>query len=102
MIPPSELLTETGAITLGDTKWQEARPPDSIIRPLADASIVSQRAVHEAANRLGLSARSVYALVRTWRLSGGGVPAPVSIKPSSGRGRTRLAPSSRNAVSHPR
>ena len=92
MIPPSELLTETGALTLGDAKWQEARRRALIIQPLADASIVSQRAAEEAARQLGLSARTVYTLVRTWRLSGSSVPALVSIKPSGGRGRTRLAP----------
>ena len=91
MIPPSELLTENGALTLGDTKWQEARRRALIIGPLADASIVSQRAAENAAKQLGLSARTVYTLVRTWRLSGGSVPALVSIKPSGGRGRTRLA-----------
>jgi len=42
--------------------------------------------------------------VRTWRLSGGSVPALVSIKPSGGHGRTRLAPAIeaviRDAIEH--
>jgi len=52
MIPTSELLTETGALTLGETKWQEARRRALIIGPLADASIVSQRSAQVAANQL--------------------------------------------------
>ena len=40
MNPPSELLTENGAVTLADAKWQEARRRASIIGPLAEAPSV--------------------------------------------------------------
>ncbi len=46
-----------------------------------------------------LSARTVYTLVRAWRLSGGSVPALVSIKPSGGRGRPRLAAAIETVIS---
>lgn len=44
MNTPSELLTENGAVTLADEKWQEARRRAEIIGPLADAQSASRRA----------------------------------------------------------
>jgi putative transposase len=95
----NEFLTENGAVTLADAKWQEARRRAAIIGPLADAPIVSQRAADEAGRQLGLCVRTVYTLVRAWRLSGGSVPALVPIKPSGGRGRARLAPAIEAVIS---
>jgi len=91
MNTPSELLPENGAVTLADAKWQEARRRAEIIGPLADAPSAPRCAAEEAGRKLGLSVRTVYTLVRAWRLSGGSVPALVPIKPSGGRGRVRLA-----------
>ena len=87
----NESLTENGAVTLTDHQWQEARRRAAIIRPLAAASSISQRAAEEAGRKLSLSARTIYTLVRAWRLSEGSVPVLVPIKPSGGRGRARLA-----------
>lgn len=48
MSSQSETLTENGAVTLGDAQWQEARRRADVIRPLAEARSVSERATGNA------------------------------------------------------
>ena len=70
----SEPQAESGAVSLTDSQWSEARRRAAIIGPLAASDSVSEWAAEEAGRRLGLTGRTVYALLRTWRKSGGNVP----------------------------
>lgn len=86
-----EVLAESGAVTLPDTRWAEARRRAAIIGPLADSPNVSRHEADAAALALGLTERTVYRLIRAWRRTGGKVPALVAPPPSGGRGRKRLS-----------
>lgn len=86
----SELVAESGTVSLTDDRWSEARRRAAIIGPLADLSSVSQQAAEEAGHNLGLTARTVYTLLRAWRRSGGSVPMLTPVKPDGGRGKIRL------------
>ena len=86
----SELVAESGTVSLTDDRWSEARRRAAIIGPLADLSSVSQQAAEEAGRNLGLTARTVYTLLRAWRRSGGSVPMLTPVKPDGGRGKIRL------------
>jgi len=86
----SELLTESGAATLADDQWDEARRRAATIGPLADSLSVSQQMAEAAGRQLGLTARTIYSLVRLWRQSGGSVPTLAPAKPTGGKGKARL------------
>jgi putative transposase len=88
----SEPLAESGAVSLTDSQWSEARRRAAIIGPLAASDSVSEWAAEEAGRRLGLTGRTVYALLRTWRKSGGSVPLLAPATHSGGRGKQRLEP----------
>ncbi len=86
----NEHLPESGAVSLSDKQWVEARRRAAIIGPLADSANISQRDVEDAAQGLGLSGRTVYRLLRVWRRSGGCVPTLAPATPTGGDGKIRL------------
>jgi putative transposase len=86
----SEQIGESGAVSLSDRVWKEARRRAAIIGPLAELGAVPMREAEKAAETLKLSARTVYKLVGIWRSSGGSVPALARTASSGGRNKTRL------------
>ena len=71
-------VAESGAVGLSDQAWSEARRRAEVIGPLGEMPQVPDDIVGEAAEKLGLSKRMVYYLLRRWRQSGGSV---VSLAP---------------------
>jgi putative transposase len=78
--------------TLGfsDVAWAEARRRAAVIAPLAARDAVPAVAAREAGRALGLSERTIYALLRRWHQSGGLVAALAPRPSPGGRGKGRL------------
>lgn len=87
----TEVIAESGALTLSEAAWAVARRRAAIVQPLADSSVVAQADVEIAAQELGLSARQIYRLVKVWRGSGGNIASLVAAPPSGGKGKSRLS-----------
>lgn len=85
-----EFIEESGAIRLPDAVWAEARRRAEIIAPLTQHKTVSTRMAKEAAQKLGLSERTIYNLVKIWKESEGSVPALAPKKSDGGRGCGRI------------
>jgi putative transposase len=82
---------ERGTLGLSDAAWAEARRRASVIAPLAARDGVSAPTARAAGRALGLSERTIYALLRRWRRSGGLV-ASLAPRPSpGGRDKGRLS-----------
>lgn len=71
-------IAESGAVGLSDQAWSEARRRAEVVGPLGEMSQVPDDVAGDAAEKLGLSKRMVYYLLRRWRQSGGSV---VSLAP---------------------
>ncbi len=83
-------MAESGTLTLPESLWTEAKRRAAVIAPLATADVVPAAAARAAGETLGLSERTVYALLRRHRHSGG-LLASLAPQPSpGGRGKTRL------------
>ncbi len=81
---------ECGTLGLSDAAWAEARRRAAVIAPLAARDAVPAPAARDAGRALGLSERTIYALLRVWRRSGGLV-ASLAPRPSpGGRDKGRL------------
>ena len=85
-----ELIEESGTLRLSDEVWAEARRRAEIIAPLTQHKTVSTRMAKEAAQKLGLSERTIYNLVKIWKESGSSVPALAPRKSDGGRGYGRI------------
>ena len=83
-------VAERGTLSLPEAAWTEAQRRAAVSGPLAVREAVSAAAAHDAGQALGLSERTVYALVRRWRQSGR-LAASLAPRPSpGGRGKGRL------------
>jgi len=81
---------ERGTLSLPEAAWAEAPRRAAVIGPLAARDSVSANAARDAGRTLGLSERTIYALLRRWRQSGG-LAASLALRPSpGGRGKKRL------------
>ena len=76
---------------INDNIWSMGEQRAEIIAPLAKSSICSRQMVLEASNKLKLSTRYVYRLVRNYRQSHGLMTSIIPQKPSGGKGRSRLS-----------
>lgn len=85
-------IIDQGTIRLSDDTWKEAERRASVIRPLADMSVVPTSIANEAAEKLNLSQRTIYILVRRFRESGGLLTSIAPNVSSGGRGKSRLPP----------
>jgi putative transposase len=83
-------VTESGTLTLPEPLWAEAKRRAAIIAPLAAADLVPAAMARAAGETLGLSERTVYALVRRYRRSGGLLASLAPQASPGGRGKTRL------------
>lgn len=83
-------VSERGTLSLSDAAWTEAQRRAVVIGPLAAQDAVPAAAARDAGRALGLSRRTIYALLRRWRQSGG-LAAALAPRPSpGGRGKGRL------------
>ncbi len=83
-------VSERGTLSLPDAAWAEAQRRAAVVGPLAAQDAVSTAAACNAGRALGLSKRTIYALLRRWRQSGG-LAAVLAPQPSpGGRGKGRL------------
>lgn len=76
---------------INDKIWSMGEQRAEIIAPLAKSSICSRQMVLEASNKLKLSTRYVYRLVRNYRQSHGLMTSIIPQKPNGGKGRSRLS-----------
>lgn len=86
----NNIIKESGAIRLSDAMWTKARLRSNIIGPIADKVVISAAMATEAAQKLNLSQRTVYSLIRKWRESGGSIVSLVSEGSKGGKGSSRL------------
>lgn len=95
LVPPGEVSEaampeERGTVRLSEAAWQEARRREAAIRPLAAMAVVPAALADAAAMSLGLSQRSIYAMVRRYRVSGGLLTSLARRPPSGGKEKGRL------------
>lgn len=81
---------ETGVLTATDPEWDCACARVAVIAPLAALEVIGHAAADEAAAKLGLSRRQVYALVHRLRTGAGTVTDLLPGRSSGGRGARRL------------
>lgn len=85
-----ERIAERGTLLLSAQARQEAQRRFPVIAPLAAQEVVSAVDARAAADLLGISSRTIYALVARFRASGGVMNSLAPGKPSGGRGRSRM------------
>lgn len=86
----SKKIPESGAFTLSDAAWEEARRRARVIGPLSELDTVPSAVAAEAGDQLGLSARTVYSLILRYRQSGGSVVSLALRRSEGGRNGRRL------------
>ncbi|MEP9389907.1 Mu transposase C-terminal domain-containing protein [Mesorhizobium sp. KR9-304] len=83
-------IAERGTLGLSEEARQEAQRRYPVIAPLAAQELVSAIDARAAADLLGISSRTIYALIARFRASGGLMSSLAPGKPSGGRGRSRM------------
>ncbi|MGW4719475.1 Mu transposase C-terminal domain-containing protein [Nocardia sp. NPDC004260] len=83
-------LPERGVVSADEPRWQLAVQRARVIGPLAELDHVSLAAADQAAERLGVTQRQVYALVKRWREGEGVASDMLPRRSSGGRGGARL------------
>ncbi|MCP1638276.1 Mu transposase C-terminal domain-containing protein [Kerstersia gyiorum] len=87
----AERNASTSDLTLiPEPAWQEAERRADLIRPLATRPFCSQEDAATAAQKLGVSTRHVYRLIRQCREGGGDLTSLIVAGPSGGRGQSRI------------
>lgn len=86
-----DVVPERGLLTVSDEVWALAVRRAEVIGPLAKAGTAGTEAVEAAAERLGISRRQVYVLLRRWREGHGVVSDLIPGRSSGGRGGQRLS-----------
>lgn len=92
-------IPESGTLTQTDAVWAEASRRAAIIGPLAEREKVPASLATEAGEQLGLSARTVYTLLRRYKEGGGSLLSLVPVYPQGGRGGSRLPEETERIVS---
>lgn len=83
-------MRDDGILTLSETDWAEAKRRADVIGPLSRMPSVGRALADEAAQKLGLSRRHIYELIRRYS-SGPGLVTDVAPKRSNGgKGKSRL------------
>lgn len=84
-------MKELGLLTLTESEWAKAKHRADVIGPLAELSSVGKAAAKEAAEKLGISSRTVYELVKKCR-AGSGLVTDMAAKISNGgKGKERIS-----------
>lgn len=86
----NDTINESGALRIPEVIWAKARYRAEVIGSLATRDVVSKVLAIEAANKLNLSERTIYNLLRRWRESGGAITSLVARGSNGGKGRSRL------------
>ncbi|MBY3989330.1 transposase family protein, partial [Rhodococcus fascians] len=84
-------VVETGVLTASGERWAQAETRFAVLAPLLEMHPVRLAAVDDAAERLGLSRRRVYALLGKLRDGTGTVTDLLTKVSPGGRGRSRVA-----------
>lgn len=92
-------ILESGTLTQTDALWTEARRRAAIIGPLAAREKTSASLATEAGEQLGLSARTVYTLIRRYKASGGSLLSLAPAQSQGGRGGSRLSEEAERIIS---
>ena len=92
-------ILESGTLTQTDALWAEARRRAAIIGPLATREKTSASLATEAGEQLGLSARTVYTLIRRYKASGGSLLSLAPAQSQGGRGSSRLSEEAERIIS---
>jgi putative transposase len=83
-------LIEQGLLFASDDEWERACLRTEIIAPLAQLKVVTWKLADTAAEKLGLSRRQIYALVKRYRHGQGLVSDMLLNKSHGGKGKSRL------------
>ncbi len=92
-------ILESGVLTQSDAVWAEARRRAAIISPLAEREKISSSLAAEAGEQLGLSARTIYTLIRRYKASGGSLLSLAPAQSQGGRGSSRLPEETERIIS---
>ncbi|WP_189379706.1 MULTISPECIES: Mu transposase C-terminal domain-containing protein [unclassified Mesorhizobium] len=84
-------MPERGTLTLSERAWIEAKRRATVIVPLAASDRIPSVVARAASEELGLSERSIYALVRRYRRAGGLLSSLAPQSSPGGRGKARLS-----------
>jgi putative transposase len=96
----NDIIIESETLRLSDKIWAKARYGARILSPITDRDVVSKSVALEAANKLNLSERTIYNLIRRWRESGGSITSLVSHGSNGGKGHSRLPKDTESLVSN--
>lgn len=91
MVIDPDLSPERDMLVISEKAWAEAKRRVPTIAPLAAADLVPAVAARAAGKTLGLSERTIYALVRRYRRSGSLLSSLAPRSSPGGRGEARLA-----------
>lgn len=80
----------SGLLTMPDGVWEVASRRADVIAPLAGLSIIGKQALDEASQKLGISRRHLYQLIKRYREGGGLVTDVAPGHSCGGRGKSRL------------
>jgi len=84
------ILIEQGLLSASDSEWDCARLRIEMIAPLAQLKFVTWELADNAAEKLGLSRRQIYALIKRYRHGQGLVSDMLLNKSHGGKGKSRL------------
>lgn len=84
------VLIENGLLSASVSEWECARLRAEIIAPLAQLKVVTWELADNAAVKLGLSRRQIYALIKHYRHGQGLVSDMLLNKSHGGKGKSRL------------
>ena len=90
MCTESDLFTEHGVLTASENEWELAHLRSKIIAPLAKLETISWKLADNAANKLKISRRQVYSLIKQYRQGNGFVSDMLLNKSQGGKGKSRL------------
>ena len=84
------IVTEQGLLLASDAEWENARFRTEVIAPLAQLKVVSCNLADNAAEKLSISRRQVYTLIKRYQHGEGLVTDMLLNKSHGGKGKSRL------------
>ena len=90
MTTSDNALMEQGLLSASDNDWARARLRKEVIAPLSELKVVTHELADNAAAKLGVSRRQVYALIKRYRHGEGLLTDMLLNKSHGGKGKSRL------------
>jgi len=90
MMDENKTINESGIISLSDKQWEVARRRAEIISSIVEYDHVSISVAKEAAQKLNISIRTIYRLIKRWRDSGGSITSLAPGESNGGKGNSRI------------